>query len=158
MVGSGPWSDRCLSSPRVRPQQGQRDGGGGTFGLGAAIGLLAHLGCVWSPLLGSSVPTGGCCDLFTPDFRSALAHTFLCLLSLCLEHEGTFCGSHSGQGHGVTFRDHCSHFTLVQRALRSVPAVFCDFAPRMESAVPLSSGVPTGILGFCNFPNHYFEL
>ena len=92
MVGSGPWSDRCLSSPRVRPQQGQRDGGGGTFGLGAAMGLLAPLGCVWSPLLGSLVPTGGCCDLFTPDFRSALAHTFLCLLSLCLEHEGTFCG------------------------------------------------------------------
>ena len=53
MVGSGPWSDGCLSSPRVRPQQGRRDGGGGTFGLGAAIGLLAPLGCVWSPLLGS---------------------------------------------------------------------------------------------------------
>ena len=42
--------------------------------------------------------------------------------------------------------------------LRSVPAIFCDFAPGMESTVPLSSGVPTGILGFSNFPRHYFEL
>lgn len=158
MVGSGSWPDGCLSSPRVRPQWGRRDGGGGTFGLGAAIGLLAPLGCVWSPLLGSSVPTGGCCDFFTPDFRSNLVHTFLCLPSLCLEREGTFCGSHAGQGRGVTFRDHCSQFSLVQRALRSVLTIFCDFAPGMESTAPLSSGVPTGILGFCNFPNCYFEL
>lgn len=138
-------------------------GGGGT-GEGEHLGLALPSACwlpwaVCGPLCwGSSVPTGGCCDFFTPDFRSNLAHTFLCLPSLCLEHEGTFCGSHAGQGHGVTFRDHCSQFSLVQRALRSVLTIFCDFAPGRESTAPLSSGVPTGILGFCNFPNCYFEL
>lgn len=101
-------------------------------------------------------------SFFTPSFKSALAHTFPCLPSLHPGCMGTFCGPHSGWGHRASFTD-CTQVVFLLSLWLGVgrsgdPAVFWDFPPGIDSMVPLSFGVPTGILGFCNFPNHYSEL